>query len=93
MDLFITIVIIWLGASLVIIRWNLIDRLYMEVKTNPAINNLIPVLGDVFYMIGGGIVTAIFIGMAMPSVPYDVKTLIYGIMMIAYGAYTHEKIV
>ena len=64
--------------------------LYEELYTNPTARKLIPVFGDVIYMVGGSIIASSVYALMEPTSTLSVSALLIGILFVMFGAYLRE---
>ena len=64
--------------------------LYEELYTNPTARKLIPVFGDVIYMVGGSIIASSVYALMEPTSTLSVSALLIGILFVMLGAYLRK---
>ena len=64
--------------------------LYEELYTNPTARKLIPVFGDVIYMVGGSIIASSVYALIEPTSTLSVSALLIGILFVMFGAYLRK---
>jgi hypothetical protein len=64
--------------------------LYEELYTNPTARKLIPVFGDVIYMVGGSIIASSVYALMEPTSTLSVSALLIGILFVMFGAYLRK---
>lgn len=64
--------------------------LYEELYTNPTARKMIPVFGDVLYMVGGSIIASSVYALIEPTSTLSVSALLIGILFVMFGAYLRK---
>ena len=64
--------------------------LYEELYTNPTARKLIPVFGDILYMVGGSIIASVVFAYILPPGIFSISALIVGILFASVGAYLRK---
>lgn len=64
--------------------------LYEELYTNPTARKLIPVFGDVIYMVGGSIIASSVYALIEPTSTLSASALLIGILFVMLGAYLRK---
>ncbi|WP_418181285.1 hypothetical protein ACNSOL_12315 (plasmid) [Aliarcobacter lanthieri] len=64
--------------------------LYEELYTNPIARKMIPVFGDILYMVGGSIIASVVFAYILPPSIFSVSALMVGILFASIGAYLRK---
>ena len=64
--------------------------LYEELYTNPTARKMIPVFGDILYMVGGSIIASVVFAYIIPPGIFSSSALIVGILFASVGAYLRK---
>ncbi len=64
--------------------------LYEELYTNPTARKMIPVFGDILYMVGGSIIASVVFAYIVPPGIFSISALIVGILFASIGAYLRK---
>ena len=64
--------------------------LYEELYTNPTARKMIPVFGDVLYMVGGSIIASVVFAYIIPPCIFSFSALMIGISFVTVGAYLRK---
>lgn len=64
--------------------------IYEELYTNPKLRQIVKLIGDVLYMVGGSIVGAVIYTFYTSTLGFQVLPFIVGVIFIAYGAYLRK---
>lgn len=64
--------------------------LYEELYTSPKARKMIPVFGDILYMVGGSIIASVVFAYIVPPGIFSISALIVGILFASIGAYLRK---
>ena len=62
-------------------------HIYEELYTNPKTENIVKIIGDIFYMVGGSIMASVVYALMATSVGFNAATFAAGFALTALGAY------